>query len=165
MSDKVIENGKVLDVRCVWDAKVSGLNWTLWSPSFMLPNAGDAEDLVVKWLVNPAGHHLKAGSPDVDYTQEASLYVKTKQGDIDVGQHFSNFMANKVDQPYLGVQYVATNNAAVRWERAVSYVSNRLIFGCTNSPYIATQGQSRITEIAKRDTTDPSNPFHFEKWS
>ena len=70
---KVIENGRVLDVRCVWDAKVNGLNWTLWSPSFMLPNAGDAEDLVVKWLVNPAGHHLKAGLPEVDYTQEASL--------------------------------------------------------------------------------------------
>ena len=60
---KVVENGVVLDVRCVWDAKVNGLNQTLWSPSFMLPTSREAEDLVVKWLVDPVGTHLKAGSP------------------------------------------------------------------------------------------------------
>ena len=126
---KVVENGEVLDVRCVWDSKVNGFNQTLWSPGFMLPTSRDAEELVVRWLDVPVGIYLKAGSPQVSYTQPGSHYIKSKQGDIDVGQHFSNFMANERDRPYLGVRHIATNNAPGEKERHESFVSNRLTFG------------------------------------
>ena len=39
------------------------------------------------------------------------LYIKTEQGDIDVGQHFNSFSVNPEDQSYLGVCFVHTNTA------------------------------------------------------
>ena len=79
------EDGTILDVRCVWDCKVNGHNATLWAPGFMLPTALGGEDQVVKWLTMSVGEYLQQGSPVMDYTQDPSMFKKTKQGDIDVG--------------------------------------------------------------------------------
>ena len=47
--EKVVDDdGKVLDIRGVWDAKRNGLNATLWSPGFALPTVQDGADLAVK---------------------------------------------------------------------------------------------------------------------
>jgi hypothetical protein len=160
---KLVEDGIVLDVRCVWDCKVNGLNLALWAPGFMLPDSQDGEDMVVKWLTMSVAQYLQAGSPDMDYTQDTRKFIKSEQGDIDVGQHFNNYRAHKTDQPYLGIRYIHTNNAKGAVELETNYCSTVLPFGCTCSPYIACQGQARITEIAKGDTTDPNNPFHFDR--
>ncbi len=73
-----------MDVRCVWDSKVNGLNKTLWAPGFMLPDSQDGEDLVIKWLSMPVAEYLALGLPDMDYTQDANKFIKSNQGDIDV---------------------------------------------------------------------------------
>ena len=85
------EDGTTLDFQCSWDCKVNGHNATVWTPGFMSSPALDAEDQVVKWLSISLGEYLQQGSPVMDYTQDPSMCVKTKQGDIDVGQHLNNF--------------------------------------------------------------------------
>ena len=107
----VSEDGTILDVRCVWDCTINGLNGSLYSPGFMLPTASDAEDQVVKWLSLKVGEYLQLDSPSEDYlSQDASGFIKTKQGDIDVGQHFNNFRVHPKDHQHLGVRFIHTNN-------------------------------------------------------
>ncbi len=77
----------------------------------MLPNSQDAEELVVKWLSMPLRQYLQLGSPDMDYTQDAKEFTKSKQGDVDVGQHFKKICAHEEDRPYLGIRFISTNNA------------------------------------------------------
>ena len=164
---KVVENGVILDVRCVWDCKVNGLNASLWAPGFMLPDSQDAENLVIKWLSRKAGgslaQYLKEGSPDQDYTLPPKSFVKSKQVDVDVGEHFSNVQLHADDRPLVGIRHIMTNNAPGAVEAEDFYRSTSLPFGLKCSPYIACQSQARITEIVKGDTSSPTNPFHFEK--
>lgn len=159
----VAEDGTITDVRCVWDCTINGLNASLYSPGFMLPTALDAEDQVIKWLSMKVGEYLRLGSPPTDYSsQEASFYIKTKQGDIDVGQHFNNFRVHPRDQHLLGVRYVYTNNkkGAVEKEEYVHF--NCSPFGCASSPYNCCQGESRILEHCKGDPDDTNNEFQFK---
>ena len=100
---KLVIEDKVVDVRCVWDCKRNGHNVTLWAPGFMLPNALDAEDQVIKWLDVLVRGYLLNGSPMMDYLRDPDVFVKTQQADIDVGQHFNKFRTNPCDQPALGV--------------------------------------------------------------
>ncbi|WP_461094280.1 hypothetical protein, partial [Staphylococcus aureus] len=79
-------------------------------PSFILAEFADLEDIVIKWLSQPVGSYLAAGSPDEDYTQGPLHFVKTWQADIDVGQQFHNFQAHQKDRPYLGVRMINTHN-------------------------------------------------------
>ena len=79
--DKLVEDGVVLDVRCVWDCKSSGLNATLWAPGFMLPTFRRAEDQVVKWLSTTVKDYLERGNPVEDYTQDTTCFIKSYQGD------------------------------------------------------------------------------------
>ena len=39
----------------------------------------------IKWLSMPVGDYLDQGSTVMDYTQDASRFIKTFQGDVDVG--------------------------------------------------------------------------------
>jgi hypothetical protein len=63
------------DVRVVWDSKANGHNACLWAPSFLLGDSGDLEEMVFKWLSKPVGSYLLEGSPDEDYTQDASTLM------------------------------------------------------------------------------------------
>ena len=65
---------------------------------------------MVKWPVLLVKAYLNAGSPLVKYTC-GGKYMKTEEGDIDVGQHFNNFLAHPEDQPYLGVWVVHATGA------------------------------------------------------
>jgi len=158
---KLVVEDVVVDVWCVWDCKRNGHNATLWAPGFMLPTALDAEDQVIKWLDIPLGEYLECGSPIMDYTRDPSVFIKTKQGDIDVGQHFNNFRAHGCDQPSLGVRYMHTDNSpgAIERESLMGFVVYP--FGNKCVPYICCQGESRILELCKGDPTDISNEFHF----
>lgn len=159
----VADDGTITDVRCVWDCTINGLNATLYTPGFMLPTALDAEDQVVKWLSVKVGEHLRRGSPVTDYsTQEASSFIKTTQGDIDVGQHFNNFRVHPVDQHCLGVRYTYTNNQKGAVEREAFFRFNCAPFGAAPSPYLCCQGESRIIEYCKGDPDDTTNEFQFK---
>ena len=48
-------DGKVVEIRVVWDCTANGHNKTMWTPGFMLPSFQDAADMVVKWLPMPVG--------------------------------------------------------------------------------------------------------------
>ena len=75
----------VVDIRVVWNSKLNGHNATLWAPGFMLDDIGDVIEMVTKWLAVPVADYLDSGSPSQDYTQPTSIFIKSKQGDIDVG--------------------------------------------------------------------------------
>ena len=87
----------VVDIRVVWDSKSNGHNATLWAPGFMLDDAGDLVELVVKWLTVPIGQYMEEGSPPQDYTQPESAFIKSKQGGVDVGGMFHSFEAHVKD--------------------------------------------------------------------
>ena len=91
---KVFLNNVVTDIRVVWDCRVNGHNETLWQPGFRLPTFDDAADMVVKWLSMPVGDYFDQGSPVMDYTQDVGRFIKTFQGDVDVGAMFNNFIAH-----------------------------------------------------------------------
>ena len=100
----------VVDIRVVWDSKSNGHNATLWAPGFMLDDAGDLIELVVKWLTVPISQYMEEGSPPQDYTLPGSIFIKSKQGDVDVGGMFHNFRAHAKEQANLGVQWIETRN-------------------------------------------------------
>lgn len=63
VEEVVDDEGNVLDIRGVWNAKSDRLNATLWSPGFDLPSTQDRADLTVKWLTVLVGEYLWWGSP------------------------------------------------------------------------------------------------------
>ena len=160
--DKVIAESGERDIRAVWDAKRNGLNATLWAPKFALPTTQDAEDLVVKWLLLPVGHHLDRGSPRQDYTQDDCDFIKSWQFDLDVGQMFHNFTMFWDERHSHGVRFFHTvNDGSV--EQYTMFRWCVLNFGCLCSPYLACQGQERIMEMCIGDPSDCTNPFQWEK--
>ena len=84
----------------------------------------DAEDQVIKWLTVLVREYLQQGSLVIDYTQEVSTYIKTTQGDIDIGQHFKKIRLHPIDQPTLGVWYTYTNNTGNTKERQALFRFN-----------------------------------------
>jgi hypothetical protein len=98
----------VVDIRVVWNLKLNGHNATLWAPGFMLDDIGDVTEMVTKWLAVPVAIYLDSGSPSQDYTQSASTFVKSKQGDIDVGVMLNNFRAHPSERHGLGLQVINT---------------------------------------------------------
>jgi hypothetical protein len=150
------------DVRVVWDSKANGHNACLWAPSFLLGDSGDLEEMVFKWLSKPVGSYLLEGSPDEDYTQDASTFIKSWQSDIDVGQQFNNFQAHKDDKPYLGVRMIDTrNDGSLERHWFSRYIV--LHFGGRGSPYCAGVGQLRILELCKGHPQDPKSRFGWER--
>ena len=79
--------------------------------------------------------YLWLGSPVIDYTQDTSCFIKTKQGDINVGQHFNNYYVHPRDKHTLGVRYIYTNNSGVTDEREVCFRFNCCPFDNKCSPY------------------------------
>ena len=158
----VDESGKVLDIRCVWDAKRNGLNATLWCPKFSVPTTLDAENLVVKWLLVPVGEYLRSGSPPQDYSQDESLYLKSWQFDHDIAQQFNNFVLHEKERHSHGIKFISTRNDGGPEEETFLQLCV-LNFGCLCNPYVAVQGEERILELAQGDPEDPTNPFHFHE--
>jgi len=156
------EQGKVLDIRCVWDAKRNGLNDTLWCPSFSLPTTRCAEDLVVKWLSIPVGDYLRGGSPPQDYSLDQNLMRKSYQFDLDVAQQFNNYQMHKKERHSHGVRFISTRNDG-SVEPQTFLQCSVLNFGCVCSPYVATQGQERIMELCEGNPSDASNPFQYSE--
>jgi hypothetical protein len=150
------------DVRVVWDSKANGHNACLWAPSFLLGDSGDLEEMIVKWLSMPVGIYLLKGSPDEDYSQDASNFIKSWQADIDVGQQFNNFQAHQEDRPYLGVRIIETQNDG-SFERHFFMRYGVLHFGGRNSPWQAGQGQLRILELAKGPPDDLNSACQWER--
>jgi len=74
----------------------------------MLDDIGDVIEMVTKWLSVPVAAYLDAGSPTQDYTQSASSFVKSKQGDIDVEAMFNNFPTHPLERHALGVRVINT---------------------------------------------------------
>ena len=73
--EKVVsDDGKVLDIRGIWDAKRNGLNATLWCPSFALPTMQDGADLAVKWLAVNVGENLRRVSTSGLYPRSTQVY-------------------------------------------------------------------------------------------
>ncbi len=83
-------------------------NATLWAPGFMVDDVGDVIEMVTKWLSVPVATYLDAGSPSQDYTQSPSTFVKSLQGDIDVGAMFNNFRIHPSERHALGVRVINT---------------------------------------------------------
>jgi hypothetical protein len=150
------------DVKVVWDSKANGHNACIWAPSFLLGDSGDLEEMVVKWLSVPVDTYLKLGSPDEDYTQDAAIFFKSWQSDIDVGQQFNNFRANREDRPYLGVRmYRTQNDGSVEEEWFARYAV--LHFGGRASPYVAGRMQRRILELCKGHPRDSLSRFGWDR--
>ena len=99
-------DGVIREIRVVWNSKSNGHNATLWAPGFMLDDIGDVIEMVTKWLSVPVAAYLDAGSPTQDYTQSASTFVKSKQGDVDVGAMFNNFPTHPLERHALGVRVI-----------------------------------------------------------
>ncbi len=105
---KLEEDGVILEIRVVWNSSSNGHNETLWAPGFMLDNIGDVIEMVTKWLSVPVATYLDLGSPSKDYSRPTSSFVKSKQGDIDVGVMFNNFCTHTSERHSLGLQIINT---------------------------------------------------------
>ena len=57
----------------------------------MLDDIGDVKEMVIEWLAVSVAVYLKAGSPSQDYSLLAGTFIKSKQGDIDVGAMLNNY--------------------------------------------------------------------------
>jgi hypothetical protein len=158
---KLEQDGVILEIRVVWNSKSNGHNVTLWAPGFMLDYIGDVKEMVTKWLSVPAAAYLDAGSPPQDYTQPASSFIKSKQGDIDVGAMFNNFCVHPSERHALGVRVISTR-PPLQYEPHEFWRFCVLHFGGRPSPYITCQSQCLILELAKGDRHDPKNPWQWE---
>lgn len=157
----VDETTGAIDVRTVWDSKKNGLNATLWAPKFCLDQVRDAEELLCKWLTLPVGHYLQAGSPQQDYTQDESLFIKSYQFDNDVGQMFNNFLMHVSERHSHGIRYIHTqNDGSVEEETILRCCA--LSFGCLCSPYLSVQGEDRIMELCMGNPSDNNNVFQWD---
>ena len=159
---KLTVDDVVADIRVVWNAKSNGHNATLWAPGFYLPEFLDVENLVVKWLPMTLGDYLEMGSPSQDYSHDPKSFIKSDQGDIDVGEHFHNFRTHIDERPFVGARLYKTDSGA-QVEECEMGRFNVLHFGGLASPYLATQGENRILEWAMGDRRDIDNPFHWER--
>ena len=150
------------DVRVVWNAKSNGHNAVLWADSFLLGDSGDLEEITVKWISMPVEVYLMSGCPDEDYTQDAGIFIKSWQSDIDVGSHFHNFRTHEDDRPYMGVRMIDTDNSGALEKQWFSRYCV-LPFGGKCSPYHGCQGESRILELARGEPFDPNSRFQWKK--
>jgi len=127
----------------------------------MLDDIGDVIEMVTKWLSVPVAAYLDAGSPTQDYTQSASAFVKSKQGDIDVGAMFNNVPTHPSERHALGVRVINTRPEG-QYERHEFWRFCVLHFGGRPSPYLACQAERIILELCKGDRHDPANHWQWE---
>ena len=125
------------DIRVVYDATSSGLNDTLWAPSF--------------------------GLPTVDSVLRAVEFC-TWLGDNDLGEMFLNFVLSKDIREYAGIDLTPyfeselKTSSSVLWERW-----ERCMMGLTTSPYQAVRAFLWGEEIMRGERTDPNNIFRWDE--
>ena len=125
------------DIRVVYDATSSGLNDTLWAPSF--------------------------GLPTVDSVLRAVEFC-TWLGDNDLGEMFLNFVLSKDIREYAGIDLTPyfedelLEKDSVLWERW-----ERCMMGLTTSPYQAVRAFLWGEEIMRGDRIDPDNVFRWDE--
>ena len=102
------------------------------------------------------------GSPPQYYTRPERSFIKSTQGDVDVGGIFHNICAHKKEQENLGVQWIETHNDG-SFERHEFLRFVVLHFGGRSSPYLACQAESRILEACMGDRHDPSNAWQWDR--
>jgi hypothetical protein len=157
---KLEEDGVILEIRVVWNSSLNGHNETLWAPGFMLDDIGDVIEMVTKWLSVPVATYLDLGLPSKDYTLPASSFVKSKQGDINVGAMFNNFHTHTSERHSLGLRIINTRPEG-EYEHHGFWWFCALHFGGRPSLYLACQSERIILEICKGDRRDPEN---HRKW-
>ena len=118
--------------------------------------------MVVKWLSIPVGDYLVQSSPLMDYTQDTIHFIKTFQGDVDVGAMFNIFVFHESERHSLGVRFIHTDPLS-QVERETIERFCVLNFGNMTSPYVACQGQTRIIELAMRPPTDSTSAFQWTR--
>jgi hypothetical protein len=112
-------------------------------------------------LAVPVATYLDSGSPSQDYTQLASTFVNSEQGDIDVGAMYNNFPAHPLERHALGVHVIKTH-APGEYEPHEFWWFCTLHFGGHASPYLACQSQHLILELCKGDRHDTNNHWQWE---
>ena len=128
----------------------------------MLDDIGDVVEMVTKWLAVPVADYLDLGSPSQDYTQPASVFIKSKQGDIDVGAMLNNFCVHLSERHALGV-------CIINMEQEGEYKHHEfwwfcaLNFGGRPSPYLACQSQRIILHLCKGDRHDANNHWQWDR--
>ncbi len=148
------------EIWVVWNSSSNGHNETLWAPGFMLDDIGDVIKMVTKWLSVPVATYLDLGLPSNDYTRPASSFVKSKQGDIDVGAMFNNFCTRTCERHLLGLRIINTRPEG-EYKHHEFWRFCALHFGGRPSPYLACQSEQIILEICKGDRRDPEN--HWQR--
>lgn len=121
------------DIRMVYDATISGLNDSLWTPTFVLPGAETV----------------------VDQMDELSW-----MGDLDMGEQFLNFPLRPDLQRYCGIDvrpYLGQGRTKTLWWRWA-----RCMMGLKPSPYFSVKGTYLAEEMVYGDINDPANPFHWD---
>ena len=109
------------------------------------------------------GDFLDQGSPVMGYTQDASWFIKTFQGDnVDVGTMFNSFVAHESKHHSLGVRFVHTNADALM-DRETFERFCVLNFGNMTSSYLACQGQTRILELVMRPPLGGTIAFQWKR--
>ena len=78
-----------------------------------LDDIGDVKEMVIKWLAVSVAVYLNAGSPPQDYSLSAGTFIKSKQGDIDVGAMLNNFLTHPTERHVLGVRIIHTQPEGV----------------------------------------------------
>ena len=109
------------------------------------------------------GPALAEGSPAQDYTRPSSGFIKSDQGDIDVGEMFHNFMVHESERHALGIRHMLTSGDGTTAEKTVFRRFTRLHFGGKGSPYCAFRGQVILLDICKGDHKDEQNLFHWQR--
>ena len=127
----------------------------------MLDDVGDVIEMVTNWLAVPVAAYLDSGSPSQDYTQSASAFVKSKQGDIDVGVIFNNFRAHLSERHGLGVRVINTQPVG-EYKQHGFWRFCALHFRGRPSPYLACQSQCIVLELCEGNRHDPWNNWQWE---
>jgi hypothetical protein len=118
----------------VYDASKSGLNASLWVPSFQLPTCETLTDLLTptSWM-----------------------------GDLDLGEHFHNFPLHEDLQAYCGIDlrpyFSDASDKKTRWRRW-----NRCMMGLKPSPYFTIQSTHLAYEVANGNRHDPNNALQWD---
>jgi hypothetical protein len=120
------------DIRMVYDATISGLNDSLWTPPFVLPRAEAV----------------------LDQMDENSW-----MGDLDMGEQFLNFPLHPKLQRHCGIDvrpYLGGGRKRTMW-----WCWARCMMGLKPSPYLAVKGTYLAEEVVHGDPGDPANLFHW----
>jgi hypothetical protein len=121
------------DIRMVYDSTRSGLNKSIWVPSFSLPTTDTLTDM---------------------------LDSNSWMSDLDMGEQFLNFPLDRKVQPLCGIDvrpYLGTvGKNKTHWLRWT-----RCMMGLRSSPYVAVKGTHIAEEAVFGNRHDPKNPFKW----